>query len=383
MGNFVVVKDFAKSETFVIGHQYFLDSSLTKAFSKQKVTSEISYSTRSLLEGTHQIPWKYHLPSSPSKSRGLMLVSRTVTLEPGLATRIPSSYEFRSAKAPPCREGLAWGYFSNICPDGCLLTFIEVYGHLTSKGKIARWMTNEGPSPINLHAGHPVALFDEENSDLYGTLPLEAKSLDLAQTTVVHNTQQRTESFNIDKIGRSNPKTRPKAHLDNPHLDDPERKGLPGINEVATSEVCGVYANSRSADTLHLLPKCKVFQDRNAKDVLHDKGYSGEYSESAMNTIKITDGSNLLDPSELFDDEVYGKDQLIREARTYSCHSRALSNSLVGNPVEDPKMDIPSPTLQLSDFILNWPVNPSPCLLTTSLNISRMASLTLPFCLHI
>ena len=129
-GDFVIVRDFAvNSESFVIGHQYFLDNAGTAQ------PSEISYSHRSLLEGDHRIPWSYQIPKKPAASHGLVLTARTVTLAPGTATRISSYYDQISAEAPACRGTVPWGYFSNVCPDGCLLTFFEFFGHLNSAGE--------------------------------------------------------------------------------------------------------------------------------------------------------------------------------------------------------------------------------------------------------
>jgi hypothetical protein len=351
-----------------------------------------------------------------TKNRGLMLVSQTITLSPGTATRVPSYYDHISTTAPACRGAVPWGYFSNVCPEGCLLTFFEAFGHLTSAGEADLWMTNEGPHSVTLTTDHPICVFDEDDSNLYRVLPLTAQPPNGTRPTFTNTTHRRNDeesSFtHTDVFSRGAPEEK----LRDPPVRDPERKNfgvttqgaatplidhihcqvsrisemqIPagplecvGANDRITNTACAPlaagYTSSRMGDRV---PPLVAADDPNGAEVPCKRpltASSAVHDVRARCLVETGDCPNLTrservqglpprvptlpprtakDPDilgsnpELFDDDVYGRDQKTKEALLY--HSRFTSRPFeTPNTGPDPNLDSPPPKPSLSDSVL-------------------------------
>ena len=193
-GTFVVIANFSTSELLVIGHRYFLTGASRQGSSKHRRPAEISYSLRCLYEGTDRIPWQYHLPDLSSRSRALMLTRKSTTLAPGYATRIACYHPEVRTQVPEFRRKTdrPWGTFTNVCPNGCLLTFFESFGHLSIEGEVDLWMTNHGLIPIILKVDHPLCVFEEEsNLCLVSSCCHQKKGVHLQPTYFHHQNNDR------------------------------------------------------------------------------------------------------------------------------------------------------------------------------------------------
>jgi hypothetical protein len=145
--DFVVIQ--ALNEKAVIGHHFFMDAHESV---QHQAKGEISYALQALKFGRTIVPWCYET----TQPRAQFLVCSLDTVIP------PSSMACVPAELPGVPNlQTPWGFFSNVCPPGSHINFIESFGNLNISGTTPVWFSNSSLDPITLPKGHKLCLFEE------------------------------------------------------------------------------------------------------------------------------------------------------------------------------------------------------------------------------
>jgi transposase InsO family protein len=162
VSDYVVIRDL--QEKVVIGHQFFIEShEIRRESPRPQPKVEISYARQCLLFGRIPIPWRYETTNVNPNSRFLVCHADTI-LPPSAMTSVLSEFPGRSLE----QTQAPWGFFSNVCPPGTHVNFIESFGSIAKSGNTPVWFSNSSLKAITLPKGLNLCLFEELNEAEYG-----------------------------------------------------------------------------------------------------------------------------------------------------------------------------------------------------------------------
>jgi hypothetical protein len=154
-------------EKLIVGHQFFIQGHASKPIPRHP-PGEISYAKQALVFGRKLIPWKYEISGSnfniaaPLKDQTGTTRSQFLTCLSDTKIFPLSHSSVQSVFSDPsihlCTK--PWGFFSNICPAGSKLVFIECFGHISSYGLTRVWFTNTSSDVIVIPRGRQLCLFE-------------------------------------------------------------------------------------------------------------------------------------------------------------------------------------------------------------------------------